>query len=64
MVKELREEERRRKMYDASSHLDLDPESAAAEIQRIFRGTQMCIQGHVGLRGGGLSGGMDEGRGG
>lgn len=41
MVKELREEERRRKMYDASSHLDLDPESAAAEIQRIFRGTSI-----------------------
>jgi hypothetical protein len=47
MVKELREEERRRKMYDASSHLDLDPESAAAEIQRIFRGTQLVYLTYI-----------------
>lgn len=38
LVKDMREEERRRKMYDATARMDLDPESAAAEIQRIFRG--------------------------
>lgn len=38
LVKELREEEKRRKNYDAAAKLEMDPEIAAIGIQRLFRG--------------------------
>ena len=38
LVKELREEEKRRRMYDATSQMEMDPEIAACNIQRLFRG--------------------------
>ena len=37
-VKELREEDKRRKNYSDNSMLEMDPEIAAANIQRLFRG--------------------------
>ena len=37
-VKELREEDKRRKNYVDNSMLEMDPEIAAANIQRLFRG--------------------------
>ena len=37
-VKELREEDKRRKNYVDKSMLEMDPEIAAANIQRLFRG--------------------------
>ena len=36
LVKELREEEKRRRMYDASAQMEMDPEIAACNIQRLF----------------------------
>lgn len=33
LLKELREEERRRRIYDATDQLEMDPEIAAANIQ-------------------------------
>ena len=38
LVKELREEEKRRRNYDAAAQLEMDPEIAAIGIQRLFRG--------------------------
>lgn len=38
LVKELREEEKRRRNYDAAAKLEMDPEIAAIGIQRLFRG--------------------------
>merc|ERR1719181_1194980 len=38
LVKELREEEKKRRMYDATSQMEMDPEIAACNIQRLFRG--------------------------
>ncbi|CAM9614506.1 unnamed protein product [Laminaria digitata] len=39
LLKELREEEKRRRIYDATDQLEMDPEIAAANIQRLFRGS-------------------------
>ncbi|KAJ1457758.1 hypothetical protein M885DRAFT_514814 [Pelagophyceae sp. CCMP2097] len=38
LVKELREEEKRRRYYDATAQAEMDPEIAAINIQRLFRG--------------------------
>lgn len=35
MLKEIREEEKRRKIYDTSEQLEMDPEIAAANIQVV-----------------------------
>ena len=40
LVKELREEERQRRAYNAVSSSEVDPEMAASNIQRLFRGFQ------------------------
>ncbi|CAN0258915.1 unnamed protein product, partial [Scytosiphon promiscuus] len=39
LLKELREEEKKRRIYDATDQLEMDPEIAAANIQRLFRGS-------------------------
>lgn len=38
LMKELREEEKQRKMYDSQPQQEMDPEMAASNIQRLFRG--------------------------
>jgi hypothetical protein len=38
VVKEVREEEKQRRMYDAAPQNEMDPELAASNIQRLFRG--------------------------
>lgn len=47
LVKELREEERRRRNYDAAAHLETDPEIAAIGIQRLFRGFSSRVKAAV-----------------
>lgn len=37
-IKEMREDEKRRHMYDATEQVDMDSDIAAANIQRLFRG--------------------------
>ncbi|KAG5185735.1 hypothetical protein JKP88DRAFT_257381 [Tribonema minus] len=39
LVKDLREEEKRRHMYDSADQVEMDAEIAAANIQRLFRGS-------------------------
>ena len=38
LVKEIRQEETQRKMYDISGGAEMDPEIAACHIQRLYRG--------------------------
>lgn len=38
LLKEVREDERRRRIYDAADQLEMDPEIAAANIQVILEG--------------------------
>ncbi|CAM9258073.1 unnamed protein product, partial [Phaeothamnion confervicola] len=39
LVRQMRDAERRRRAYDAADKVDMEPEIAAANIQRLFRGS-------------------------